>query len=171
MNDKSCNEIFSNFEEISNNFNRRNQYFDILYDSFSSINISKSHSTEDISVNLKKSGIVARTFNGTWNEIAFDDLSDLKKGINKLPKAKNKGEEITEYKGWKLNKEIIPKIPFSDIPIEEKIDKIREIYNFTQNYDERIVLSRVSYKETNTTRIFVNNEGSILRQVIPRVKL
>ena len=171
MNEKSCDEIFSNFEEISNNFNRRNQYFDILYDSFSSINISKSHSTEDISVNLKKSGIVARTFNGTWNEIAFDDLSDLKKGINKLPKAKNKGEEITEYKGWKLNKEIIPKIPFSDIPIEEKIDKIREIYNFTQNYDERIVLSRVSYKETSTTRIFVNNEGSILRQVIPRVKL
>ena len=171
MSEKSYNEIFSNFEEISNNFNRKNQYFDILYDSFSSFKISKSPSAENISVNLKKSGIVARTFNGTWNEIAFDDLSDLKKVKNRLPLAINKGEEIAEYKGWKFNKEIVPKIPLSDIPIEEKIDKIRQIYDFIQNYDERIVLTRISYNETYITRIFVNNEGSRLRQVIPRVKL
>ena len=95
MNEKSYEEIFSNFEEISNSFNRKNQYFDILYDSFSSINISKSPSTENISVNLKKSGIVARTFSGTWNEVAFDDLSDLKNGINKLPKEINKEKEYT----------------------------------------------------------------------------
>lgn len=171
MSEKSYNEIFSDFEEISNNFKRKNQYFDILFDSFSSIKINKSPSSESISINSKKAGIVARTFSGVWEEIAFNDFSDLKSNLKILPKAINKGEEITEYKGWKLNKEIIPKINPSDIPIEEKIEKIRQIYDFIQNYDRRILLSRIIYKETHTTRIFVNNEGSQLRQVIPRVRL
>ena len=171
MSEKSYSEIFSNFEEISNSFDRSNQYFDILYDSFSSIRIEKSPFTEDVSFNSKKSGIVARTYNGTWNEIAFDDFSELKSITKKLPKAVNKGEEIAEYKNWKLNREIIPKINLLDIPIEEKIEKIRQIQKFVQNYDERIVIARVSYRETHTTRIFVNNEGSQLRQVIPRVRL
>ena len=157
MSEKSYSEIFSNFEEISNSFDRSNQYFDILYDSFSSIRIEKSPFTEDVSFNSKKSGIVARTYNGTWNEIAFNDFSELKSITKKLPKAVNKGEEIAEYKNWKLNREIIPKINLLDIPIEEKIEKIRQIQKFVQNYDERIVISRVSYRETHTTRIFVNN--------------
>ncbi|MHA2179920.1 MAG: TldD/PmbA family protein [Promethearchaeota archaeon] len=171
MNEKSFNEIFSNFKEISNDFNRKNQYFDILYDSFSSIRIEKSPFTENISVNSRKSGIVARTYTDTWHEIAFDDFSKLKNVTKKLPKVVNKGEEITEYKGWKFNKEIKPKISLTDVPLEEKLEKIRKIQKFIQDYDERIVISRVSYKETHTTRIFVNNEGNQLRQVIPRVRL
>ena len=171
MSEKSYSEIFSNFEEISNSFNRKNQYFDILYDSFSSIRIEKSPFTEDVSVNSKKSGIVARTYTGTWNEIAFDNFSDLKNIKNSLPNVVNKGEEIAEFNGWKFNKEINPKINLNNIPLEEKIEKTRQIQKFLQNYDKRIAIARVIYKETHTTRIFVNNEGSQLRQVIPRVRL
>ncbi|MFX1409729.1 MAG: TldD/PmbA family protein [Promethearchaeota archaeon] len=165
------NEIFANFEEISNNFNRKNQYFDILYDSFSYLSILKTPSAEDISVNTKKSGIVARTFDRTWKEIAISDFANLKRITDKLPKVINKGEEIVEFKGWRLNKEVKPKIPLSDIPAEDKIQKIREIFDFIQNYDKRIVLCRIKYIESEITRIFVNNEGSQLRQVIPRVRL
>ncbi|MFX1455064.1 MAG: TldD/PmbA family protein [Promethearchaeota archaeon] len=171
MVETSTSEIFSQFEEISNGFNRKNQYFDILYDSFSSVFIEKTPYVENISVNSKKSGIVARTYNGIWNETSFDEFSDLNKIIIKLPKAVNKGEEIAEYKGWTLDKEVIPKVKLTDISIEEKIQKVRNIQNFVQNYDERIVLATIIYKETHTTRIFVNNEGSYLRQVIPRVRL
>ncbi|MHA2035717.1 MAG: TldD/PmbA family protein [Promethearchaeota archaeon] len=171
MSEKSYNDIFSTFEELSNSFNRKNQYFDILYDSFSSIRIAKSPFTEDISVNTKKSGTVARTYIGTWNEIAIDEFSDIKRITNKLPKVVNKGEEIAEYKGWKCNQEINSKINLNDIPLEEKLEKIRQIQKFVQNYDERIAIARVLYKETHTTRIFVNNEGCQLRQVIPRVRL
>jgi TldD protein len=164
-------EIIPFFEEISNNFKRKNQYFDILYDSFTSVTIEKSPSAEDISINLKKSGIVARTFNGSWNEIAVDNFSEARSFFKKLPRAINKGEELTEYEGWELDKEIIPKIPPLEIPVEEKIEKIREIYNHVQNYDEKIFLTRVKYIETHITRIFVNNEGSKLRQVIPRSRV
>ncbi|GAG83619.1 unnamed protein product, partial [marine sediment metagenome] len=61
MTEKSFEEIFTAFEEISNSYKRSDQYFDILYDSTSSTLISKTRSSEDISVNTKKSGIVART--------------------------------------------------------------------------------------------------------------
>ncbi|MHA1885464.1 MAG: TldD/PmbA family protein, partial [Promethearchaeota archaeon] len=168
MNELPDLEIIPFFEEISNDFKRKNQYFDILYDSFTGVNIEKSPSSENVSLNLKKSGIVARTFNGSWNEIASDNFSDVKDLIKKLPRTTNKGEQIAEYKGWKLNKEVIPEIPPLEIPVEEKIGKVREIYNYVQNYDERIFLTRVNYIETQITRIFVNNEGSQLRQVIPR---
>ena len=161
-------ELFAIFEEISNNFNRKDQYFDILYDSFSYVYIDKTPSAEDISVNVKKAGVVARTYNGMWNEIAIDNLSDLKNIPKKLPKAINMGEKIAEFESWKLNKEIKPKIRSSDVPIEEKLEKIREIFNYVQNYDKKILLCRSSYTETETTRIFVNNEGCELRQVIPR---
>ena len=119
----------------------------------------------------KKSGIVARTFNGTWNEITVDNFPEVRNILNKLPKATNQGDKITEYKGWKFNKEIVPKIPPLEIPIEEKIDKIRKIYDYIQNYDDKIFLTRVKYIETHITRIFVNNEGSQLRQVIPRIRI
>ncbi|MHA2049031.1 MAG: TldD/PmbA family protein [Promethearchaeota archaeon] len=171
MNELQENEIIPFFEEISSNFKRKNQYFDILYDSFTSLTIEKSPSAEDISLNLKKSGIVARTFNGSWNEISVDNFPEARNILNKLPRATNKGDRIAEYEGWKFNKEIIPKIPSSEVPVEEKIDKIREIYNYVQNYDERIFLTRVKYIETQITRIFVNNEGSQLRQVIPRCRV
>lgn len=171
MIDQSYDQIFTSFEEISNNFKRSNQYFDILYDSFSSVFIDKSPFAEDISVNVKTSGIVARTFDGTWKEIALDDFSKLNNVTEKLPKVVNKGEEIAEFEGWKLDKEIKPKINPKEVSIEDKLKKIRYISNFVQNYDKRIVLCKIKYMETETTRIFVNNEGCQLRQVIPRTRL
>ncbi|MFX1409727.1 MAG: TldD/PmbA family protein [Promethearchaeota archaeon] len=171
MINQSYDEIFSNFEEISNNFERKNQYFDILYDSISYLNVIKDPTAEDVSVNTKKSGVVARTFDGTWKEVAIDDFSNLKNIPDQLPKVVNKGEEIIQFEGWKLNKEIKPKIPLSNIPVEEKLHKIREIFNYVLNYDKRIIFCRIIYLEKEVTRIFVNNEGSQLRQVIPRVQL
>jgi len=110
MNDQSFDQIFAAFEEIANNFKRKNQYFDILYDSLSATFIEKNPYTEDISVNRKISGIVARTFDGTWKEVALNNFSNLNKVVEKLPKVVNKGDEIVEFEGWRLNKEIKLKI-------------------------------------------------------------
>ncbi len=170
MIDHSHDQIISAFEETASSFKRKNQYFDILYDSQSVTYIEKNPSTETISVNVKTSGFVARTFDGTWREVAFVNISDLNNAIKKIPKIINKGEEIAEFKGWTLNKEIKPKIDPREMSIEEKIKKIRKIYDFIQNYDKRIVMCQLKYKESEITRIFVNNEGSQLRQVIPRLR-
>ena len=171
MSNKSDDEIFSSFEEISNSFKRSNQYFDILYDSTSSIRITKSRTAETISINANKSGIVARTFIGSWKEVALQEGSDLKNLEKKFPKTSNKGKEIAEFEGWKINKEIKPKIDPLNIPVEEKIQKIRSIFDYVKKYDKRIINPIISYAEYLTTRIFVNNEGCQLRQVLPRTRL
>ena len=74
---KSFEELFSEFEEITNHYNRSDQYFDILYDSISSTNIAKSPSAENFSINTKKSGIVARSFLGSWKEVAIEASGDM----------------------------------------------------------------------------------------------
>ncbi|MFX1243253.1 MAG: hypothetical protein ACFFA7_18555, partial [Promethearchaeota archaeon] len=128
MIDHSYDQIISAFEESANSFKRKNQYFDILYDSQSVTQIEKNPSTETISINVKTSGIVARTFDGTWKEVALDNVSDINNVIEKIPRVINKGEKIAEYEGWTFNKEIKPKVDPRDISIDEKLKKIRDIY-------------------------------------------
>jgi len=171
MSNKSYEEIFSEFEEISNHYNRSDQYFDILYDSISSTIIAKTPSSENFSVNTKKSGIVARSFLGSWKEVAIEATGDIDIVKTKIPKVSNKGNLIAEFDGWSLNKEIKPKIDPLNIPIDEKINKVREIYAYIKNSDERIINVRVKYIELLIERIFVNNEGCKLRQVIPRTRV
>ena len=86
MSSKSYDEIFSDFEEISSHYKRSDQYFDILYDSISSTTIVKTPSAENFSINAKTSGIVARTFLGTWKEVAFDENSKVSEIKQKIPK-------------------------------------------------------------------------------------
>jgi len=171
MSEKSYEEIFGDFEEITNSYDRKNQYFDILYDSKSVTNITKTPSSEDFSVSTKKSGYVARTFVDIWQEYAFEQRNGLKSIKDKLPKAVNKGDIIATYEGWKINKEVVPKIDPANVPLEDKINKIREIYDYVKSYDERIIQVRVLYSEIITERIFFNNEGCELRQVLPRARI
>jgi len=171
MSNKSYEEIFSEFEEISNHYNRSDQYFDILYDSISSTIIAKTPSSENFSVNTKKSGIVARSFLGSWKEVAIEATGDIDIVKTKIPKVSNKGNLIAEFDGWSLNKEIKPKIDPLNIPIDEKINRVREIYTYIKNSDERIINVRVKYIELLIERIFVNNEGCKLRQLIPRTRV
>ena len=171
MSNKSYEEIFSEFEEISNHYNRSDQYFDILYDSISSTIIAKTPSAENFSVNTKKSGIVARSFLGSWKEVAVEANGDMNIIKTKLPKVSNKGNLIAEFDGWSLNKEVKPKIDPLNVPIDDKIERVREIYTYVKNSDERIINVRVKYLELLIERIFVNNEGCKLRQVIPRTRV
>ncbi|MFX0027766.1 MAG: TldD/PmbA family protein [Candidatus Hermodarchaeota archaeon] len=169
MSQKSYDDIFSSFEEICNHFKRSNQYFDILFDSISSTLINKTPTAEDISVNTKKSGIVARTYIDTWNEKTFDESVSPQKVLEQMPKINNYGENLPEFEGWKLNKEIKPKYSPSEVSIDEKLQKIRYIYNYLMKYDERIINVQIKYLERTIERIFFNNEGCQLRQLIPRI--
>lgn len=171
MSSKSYEEIFTDFEEITNYYDRSDQYFDILYDSISSTTIVKTPSSEDFSINVKKSGIVARTFLGPWKEVAINESSDINIIKKKIPKLVNKGNAIAEFEGWKINKEIKPKLDPSTVPIDEKIKKVRDIYNYIKNSDDRIFNVQIKYLELLIERIFVNNEGCRLRQVIPRARV
>ncbi|MFX1234162.1 MAG: TldD/PmbA family protein, partial [Promethearchaeota archaeon] len=107
----------------------------------------------------------------SWKEIALDNISDTKKIQKIIPKVSNMGDKITEFEAWKLNKEIIPKVDPSTIPFDDKIKKVREIYEYVKKADENIVKVEIRYLEYLLERIFSNNEGCLLRQVIPRMRL
>jgi len=171
MDQISYEKIFSDFNEIAKEYKRENQYFDILYDSVSVLNIKKSPSEESISIIDNKSGIVARTYIDKWKEIAVDNFSDLDLIKSHLPKISNKETKISIKEGWKFDKEIEVKIDPKEIPLQQKIEKVRSLFEYFQKFDERIINPIVAYSELFTTRIFVNNEGSQLRQVIPRSRL
>jgi len=115
--------------------------------------------------------MVARTFLGSWKEVAIEANGNLNILKAKIPKVSNKGNLLAEFNGWSLNKEIKPKIDPANVSIDEKIEKVREIYNYVKNADERIINVQVKYLELLIERIFVNNEGCKLRQVIPRTRV
>lgn len=169
--EKTYDEIFSLFGEITRDYKRNDQYFDILYDSISSTIITKTLSEETITVNAKKNGVVARTFDDSWKEIAIQNWSDLDEIKKRLPKVSNKGDQLNEFPGWTLNKEIKPEIDPREISIEEKINKVRNVYQEMEKYDDRIINPVISYIEVLMERIFFNNEGCQLRQVIPNTRI
>ncbi|TFF87515.1 MAG: TldD/PmbA family protein, partial [Promethearchaeota archaeon] len=171
MAQQSYEEILSIFDEISKNYKRKNQYFDILYDSISFLNIRKTSSEETISIIKDKSGIVARTYTDRWKEFAFDDLSDMDKVKLQIPKVSSQTNNLSIQKGWKINKEVEVEIDPKEISLQQKIEKIRSIFESFKKYDERIINPIIAYSEFLTTRIFVNNEGCQLRQVIPRIRV
>ncbi|MBN1214275.1 MAG: TldD/PmbA family protein [Candidatus Lokiarchaeota archaeon] len=167
---QSYEEIISSFVEISNDFKRKNQYFDILYDETSSLKIRKTRSDEIIQ-NSSQMGCVGRTFVGKWREFAFDNLSQIKEIKSMFPRSSEIENKLKINEGWQLDKTILPQIDSQKINIEDKIDKIREIYKFIKNFDDKIVNPIIGYTEILSSRILVNNEGSILRQVIPRTRI
>lgn len=166
----SKDEIIQKFEEISRVYSRKNQYFDILYDSFESLRILKTRSQESI-VSSQNSGAVARTYSGEWREFSFQDQSSLKEIPKKIPTFKDKGSLLQEFEGWQIDSAIKIKIDPSTVPLGEKVERIRDIFTFFEKFDERIINPAVSYSEHVMMRIFVNNEGSILAQKIPRARI
>ena len=171
MSNNSEDKILTTFNELSNSFNRSDQYFDILYESNSSLSIVKTSTAEDISGLVHKAGFVARTFTNEWHEFASPVLADFNHIENRLPKVTQMGKNLREYEGWEIDAEIKPKINAEDIPLEDKINKMREIFKYVTDSDKRIITCRLTYSEQINTKIFFNNEGSQLKQIIPRTKI
>ncbi|MBD3213493.1 MAG: hypothetical protein GF311_12870 [Candidatus Lokiarchaeota archaeon] len=170
MEQKSYESLSLILNEIAQEYRRENQYFDILYDSVSSLNIKKTSSEESTSISDNKSGIVARTYIDKWIEFAITKISDIELIKKHLPKANNIKNKIEIKNGWEFNKEVKVTINPEEIPLKQKIDKIRSIFDYLKKFDERID-PIIGYSELFTTRLFVNNEGCQLRQVIPRCRL
>ncbi len=167
----SYEDLIISFQEIAHSFNRNRIFIDILYDNNYSLNILKTKSTEKISLISNRSGIVMRTFNGIWNEWAMGNIPELINTSRKVPSSNNQGVNLERFEGWTLNKVVkLERSPF-DIPIGNKLDAVRNLFKSIQNFDSRISNTKIQYKENLITRIYVNNEGCELRQVIPRTRL
>lgn len=149
-------------------------YADLLCDTVSVNAISKSISDENIAVLPNISGFVFRLWNGRqWYEIADPNLKSLNEKVEKLlTKVEFRDEiKLIEYPKHSINKEFPMEKSISEIPLDEKLERVREIFDEMKKIDDRVINPRVAYSDNLLERVFVNTEGSELRQVIPRTRI
>lgn len=153
------------------------EYSDILYENIDGVSISKDKAEERISTPAKIQGFVLRAYKkGQWREISINGFSskNVQEASIRLasfqPMSKN-GVKLQALKPWKLDKEMNVKIKPSDVELEEKLEYVRRFHGEAMSYDKRIINANVIYSDQIVERIFVNTEGSLLRQVIPRIAL
>src|SRR6056297_1842743 len=148
-------------------------YADILYDSLAKTGIKKSHSGDIISVPHTR-GFVFRIFNGRkFTELADPNILTLKRHVEKLVGSISLFKEIRldAYDSLTLDKELPMKKDITSIPLQDKIQKIHQIYEIIEGLDDSLVNVILSYQDSLSKRIFLNTEGSVLRQVIPRTRI
>jgi len=149
-------------------------YADILYDKISSINIQQSISGESLSVIPRINGFVFRIFDGIkYREISDYDLFNLEERVLKLlqnieyiPKI-----DLISYPKHSMDKEISMKNDFTLISLEEKHQKIMDLHLSIKKIDQHVINPVITYKDSMLERIFINVDGSLLRQKIPRTFL
>ena len=166
-------ELWDIFAEFVDGFPRSQAYVDVLIDRNSATQIIKSKQKEQITHVRGSFGIVIRLFTTQWFEFAFQTPSEyaqIRSRIDLL-KGDKKMEELEEFPGWKCNEVVPQKRPDLEVPLEEKLAIIRQIAQTIEKTDARIVNPTLRYTSSTQERIFLNNEGCRLRQVIPRTRL
>ncbi len=175
MIEQSYEEIIEKFKEAAETIKRKEMYIDILYDYSSVTRIYRSRTEEQLTIRPELEGFVVRGYKaGKWREYGLLNLEDLPSTLEKIKKIEKPAQQqvnLREFEGWTLNKEIQGKFPPETIPIHEKVEKVREIQSEIQKVDSRIINPIVVYDESTMERIFVNNEGCVLRQRIPRTRI
>nr|QEE16236.1 protease TldD [Candidatus Prometheoarchaeum syntrophicum] len=149
-------------------------YADILYDKISSINIQQSISGENLSVIPRIDGFVFRIFDGSiFHEISDSNLFNLEERVLKLQSniEYNPIIEFISYPKHSIDKEFSMKNDFTLISLEEKHKKIMDLHLSIRKIDQHVINPVITYKDSMLERIFINNEGSLLRQKIPRTYL
>ena len=167
-------EIIELCKEAIDSVNRRKMYIDILYEASTLTRVFKSRSEESFVLRPFLEGYVVRAFKGgRWFEYGVQEIAEVKPIVEKLqrlPTQTKKPMALQEFESWNLDEEVKGVKPPAEIPIEVKAAKVRELFNELQESDKRVINPIVSYYDSLLERIFVNNEGCILRQKIPRTR-
>ncbi|MFX0096549.1 MAG: TldD/PmbA family protein [Candidatus Hodarchaeota archaeon] len=152
----------------------RCDYFDARYQKGESLSIVKRMTEEEISSGVSE-GISIRVLKGEqWRSSGLSQLNKdaVLREVERLVSFKSSTKtSYKPYEGWTLREEYPMKIPFSDISIEEKLNKVRELFNSTKQFDPKIVAARAAISHSLIETAFVNSEGSYLKQKIPIIRL
>jgi len=147
-------------------------YGDVRLETGRSFEVGKNKSEE--SVNTASSiGLCIRIFSDNkWHYLGFNEfeerkiLDETKKLVRRVG---NKPSKLILQDPWETNTEIpVKKNPY-DISEEEKVKTIREIFNRLVD-NKKIINASVGLAHATSETIFMNTEGSILRQVLPYFK-
>jgi TldD protein len=154
------------------------EYADALYERSEGVSVAKDKAEERVSTPVMGiRGVVLRAYKqGQWREASTYDFSAdkvhaLARKISTFQPLSKTPVKLQELKPWKLDAKLPVKLMPSEIETEEKLEHVRRLYSTAMACDKRIVHVTVNYNDTTLERIFVNTEGSVLRQLIPRAHL
>ena len=151
-------------------------YADGLYDWQTDLTIRKNKDRESISTrSLKGLSLRGLTARG-WvylnsNKADASSIRKLAKTLNmKNPRSKI-ANRLRQPDPIKLDEKAPVQKATQDVPFEEKLQRIRDIFNLALSLDSRIVDVRVNYSENVMERTLVTSTGTQARQQIPRTRI
>jgi TldD protein len=152
------------------------EYWDALFDSQSSCSISKDNIDERISL-PELFGIQLRSFkDGIWRSASTYRIEKprLKELAEKLTKPRPKilrKVKLDELKPSKLNVTMPVRKNPADVSLESKLEDLRNFHKASLKLDTRVINVVTRYLGSQIERIFVNSEGSSMRQEVTRTRL
>lgn len=172
----NSNEIFDLLEYAGKQLESKTEYWDALFDFQSSCSITKDNVEEKISL-PDLTGIQLRSFkNGVWRSVSTHQmekpkLKELAEHLTKSTRKASKECKLDQLKPCRLNVILPLKIDPSGVSLESKVEDIRSFHKAALNLDKRVINVRVKYLDSRIERIFMNSEGSSMRQVVTRTRL
>jgi TldD protein len=151
-------------------------YVDGLYDSQTQLSIRKNKERENTSSRSIK-GISIRSYTDsgwTYSSSNKTDRSTARRLMQVIKKESPRSRANSQLKlpdTLKVDAQTPVKKNPLEIPIEEKLQRVREIYNLAREMDSRIVDVRVAYAESVTDRALVTSNGTEARQRVPRTRI
>jgi len=147
-------------------------YGDVRFDTSRSFGVGKNKSEENINT-ASSIGLCIRVFSDNkWHYLGFNEfdeqkiLGETKKLVRRVG---NKKSKLTLQDPWETDTEIrVKKNPY-DVSQEEKIKTIRNIFNRLID-NKKIINALVGLAHATSETMFMNTEGSVLRQVLPYFK-
>ncbi|NCO96982.1 MAG: hypothetical protein COY38_04275 [Candidatus Aenigmarchaeota archaeon CG_4_10_14_0_8_um_filter_37_24] len=147
-------------------------YGDVRYESSQSTGIGKNKSEESISTGSSNGLCIRVISDNKWHYLGFDTL-DKEKILEEVKRlvmrVGNKPSKLWMQDSWELDKEVPVKEKPDSIPVEERMQTIRQIFSQAMT-DKRIVNANIGMGNARSETIFMNTEGSNLRQVLPFFK-
>ena len=172
----TAHNIFDLLEYAGKQLEGKVEYWDALFDSQSSCSISKDNVDERIAL-PELTGIQLRSFkNGMWRsastyQMEKPKLKELAKQLTKSQQKAARKFKLNQLKPFRRNVTMTVKTNPAEVSLESKIDDIRSFHKAALNLDKRIINVRVRYSDSRIERIFVNSEGSSMRQAVTRTRL
>jgi TldD protein len=152
------------------------EYWDGLYDTQTSCNISKDKVDEQIST-PELIGVLIRAFkDGVWFTSSTyktdkKTIVDMAMKLIKPVQNPKKAIKLKPMKAQKIDKKLPYKKDPTETPLEQKLSDVRRVYKIASELDKRIINTRVRYADNKIQRAFANSEGSRMSQSVTRTRI
>jgi TldD protein len=169
-------DVFDLLEYAGKQMEGRVEYWDAFFDSQSSCSISKDNVDERITL-PELIGIQVRSFkDGVWRSASTHQMEKarLKELTMNLTKSRPKIArkiKLNELPPSKLDVTMPVKKDPVNVSLEAKLEDIRNFHKTARDLDKRIINVITRYLDSQIERVFVNSEGSSMRQKVTRTRL